>query len=258
MRILIVEDDAAVSFYLKIGLQLEGYEVTLAADGQAGISCAIQCPPDVMLLDLQLPTKDGFQVLEELRGRIEQTSILVLTAREDVEDRIKCLNLGADDCLVKPFSLRELTARCKALSRRRAHCANAILRIGDLDLDRVERTVTRSGNLVQLTSREFSLLEYLVKVPGRVCSRRELLLNVWQGTPGVGTNVVDVYVNYVRKKLSAVLVQGFDGVCEADRIIETVKGEGYVIYGSSKPYHATVAHVPILETLINAIPIWAS
>ncbi len=230
MRILVLEDDRAIGFYLKRGLQLEGYDVMLLADGDAGLKYAIEDPPDLLLLDLELPTKDGFQVLEGLQGRFGQTSVFVLTARKALEDRLSCLNLGADDYLLKPFSLSELTARCRALFRRRRQCASGIVTVGDLELNRVERAVARSGTPVELTFREFALLEYFMQVPSRVCSRDELLRNVWQGTPNAGTNVVDVYVNYLRKKLDAARVKGFDGVREADRIIETVRGEGYTLH----------------------------
>jgi DNA-binding response OmpR family regulator len=227
MRILIIEDDPALGLFLTKGLQLEGHEVFLAVDGEAGLEHALQHVPDLMVLDLGLPRKDGVQVLEQMHGRFAETSVLVLTGRSSVEDRVKCLNLGADDCLLKPFSLSELMARCRALIRRRAQYADPILRVGDLELNRMERTVRRDGHAVELTSKEFALLEYLMQARGRICQRSELLREVWQATPSAGTNVVDVYVNYLRKKLAAVRAQHFDGICEADNLIETVRGEGY-------------------------------
>jgi DNA-binding response OmpR family regulator len=229
MRILIIEDDSALGLFLTKGLQLEGHEVFLAADGEAGLEHALEHVPDLMVLDLGLPRKDGVQVLEQMHGRFAETSVLVLTGRSSVEDRVKCLNLGADDCLLKPFSLSELMARCRALIRRRVQFADPNLRIGDLELNRMERSVRRDGRPVDLTTKEFALLEYLMQARGRTCARAELLREVWQATPSAGTNVVDVYVNYLRKKLAAVRLKNFDGELEADNIIETVRGEGYAL-----------------------------
>ncbi len=257
MQILIVEDDAALGQYLKKGLQLDGHEVTLLADGQAGLDYALEHSPDLMVLDLGLPNKDGVQVLEEMRGRFALTSVLVLTGRVALETRVKCLDLGADDCLLKPFSLTELMARCKALLRRRRQCADSILRIGDLELNRVQRTVSRGGRAVELTTKEFALLEYLMQARGRTCLRSELLRGVWQGSPNAGTNVVDVYVNYLRRKLGATRLQDFDGVCEADRVIDTVRGEGYMMYSGpmTRPVpKAQLAEMPGI--LLSAIPVW--
>ncbi len=257
MQILIVEDDAALGQYLKKGLQLDGHEVTLLADGQAGLDFALEHSPDLMVLDLGLPNKDGIQVLEEMRGRFALTSVLVLTGRVALETRVKCLDLGADDCLLKPFSLSELMARCKALLRRRGRCADSILRVGDLELNRVQRTVSRCGRAVELTTKEFALLEYLMQARGRTCLRSELLREVWQGSPNAGTNVVDVYVNYLRRKLGGARLQGFDGVCQADRVIDTVRGEGYMMYSgpSTRPLSsAQIAEMP--GVLLSAMPVW--
>ncbi len=217
MRVLIVEDDAALGTYLERGLRFEGHEVTLVADGQSGLEHALEHEPDLMVLDLGLPRKDGMQVLEEMHGRFAGTSVLVLTGRSGLADRVKCLNLGADDCLLKPFSLSELMARCRALLRRRGQFADPMLKLGDVELNRMERRVTRAGVAVELTTKEFALLEYLMQARGRTCSRTELLREVWQMSPDAGTNVVDVYVNYLRKKL---------GGSEA---VATVRGEGYAM-----------------------------
>ena len=146
MRILIVEDDAALGTYLERGLRFEGHEVALVADGQSGLEHALEHEPDLMVLDLGLPRMDGMQVLEEMQGRFAGTSVLVLTGRSGLEDRVKCLNLGADDCLLKPFSLSELMARCRALLRRRGQVRpDPTLRLGDVELHRMERRVTRAG-----------------------------------------------------------------------------------------------------------------
>jgi DNA-binding response OmpR family regulator len=220
MRVLIVEDDPALGKFLQKGLERDGHDVQLVTDGQMGLRFALDHRPDLMVLDLSLPGKDGLEVLAEMHGRFAETSVLVLTGRNGVEDRVKCLNLGADDCLVKPFSFTELMARCRALVRRREQFADPMLRVGTLELNRMQRTVTRDAQPVELTTKEFALLEYLMRARGKTCSRGDLLRDVWQ-TPAAGTNVVDVYVNYLRKKLGAVLGGS------AEQAIETVRGEGY-------------------------------
>ena len=243
MRVLIVEDDVALGLFLQKGLKLEGHEVAWVGDGEAALVYAEEHRPDLIVLDLSLPRKDGTEVLAELNGRFDETSVLVLTGRSQVEERVKCLNLGADDCLLKPFSFHELTARCRALLRRREQFADPVLRHGDVELNRMERRVTRSGRPVELTVKEFALLEFLLMRRGGCCGRAELLSEVWQMSPAAGTNVVDVYVNYLRKKLGA-------GSPDADAgysVIETVRGEGYRMGGVKKAmtpgvgYRASVA-----------------
>lgn len=230
MRVLIVEDDASLAMFLQKGLTLEGHEVAWVGDGEAALLRAEEYQPDLIVLDLSLPRKDGTEVLAEMRGRFDGTSVLVLTGRSQVEERVKCLNLGADDCLLKPFSFHELTARCKALLRRREQFADPVLRHGDVELNRMDRKVTRCGRAVELTVKEFSLLEFLLLRRGRCCSRSELLREVWQMSPDAGTNVVDVYVNYLRKKLGAAGSDGDAGYA----VIETVRGEGYQMGGLRK------------------------
>ncbi|MEO6981959.1 MAG: response regulator transcription factor [Edaphobacter sp.] len=230
MRVLIVEDDASLGLFLQKGLKLEGHEVALVGDGEAGLQFAEENQPDLIVLDLSLPRKDGTEVLQAMRGRFDGTVVLVLTGRSQVEERVKCLNLGADDCLLKPFSFHELTARCRALLRRREQFADPVLRHGDVELNRMDRKVTRHGRPVELTVKEFSLLEFLLLRRGRCCSRSELLREVWQMSPDAGTNVVDVYINYLRKKLGAVSVDGD----ESYSVIETVRGEGYQMGGVRK------------------------
>jgi len=229
MRVLIVEDDVALGQFLAKGLKLEGHEVDLVTDGHTGLQHALEHRPDLMVLDLSLPQKDGVQVLEEMHGRFTGTSVLVLTGRNGVDDRVKCLNLGADDCLLKPFSYTELAARCRALLRRRVQFADPILRAGGVELNRMDRTVTRDGRPVELTAKEFALLEYLMQASGRTCLRTDLLRDVWQASPAAGTNVVDVYVNYLRKKLGAARAELCGDIFGPDRVIETVRGEGYVM-----------------------------
>jgi len=154
MRVLIVEDDAALGLFLEKGLKLEGHEVTWVGDGEAALVYAAEYRPDLIVLDLSLPKKDGTEVLAELRGRFDETAVMVLTGRSQVEERVKCLNLGADDCLLKPFSFHELTARCRALLRRRDQFADPVLRHGNVELNRMERRVMRNGRLVELTVKE--------------------------------------------------------------------------------------------------------
>lgn len=235
MRVLVVEDDAALGLFLQKGLKLEGHDVAWVGDGEAALEQAELYRPDLIVLDLSLPRKDGTEVLEEMRGRYDGTAVLVLTGRSMVEERVKCLNLGADDCLLKPFSFHELTARCRALLRRRERFADPMLRHGDVELNRMDRRVTRDGRSVELTVKEFSLLEYLIQRSGRCCSRVELLREVWQMSPDAETNVVDVYINYLRKKLGAV---ASDGNCDFS-VIQTVRGEGYRMTPWRKPVQAS-------------------
>jgi DNA-binding response OmpR family regulator len=225
MKVLIVEDDAALGLFLQKGLQLDGHETQCAGDGEAALARLAEAPFDLVVLDLGLPRRDGVEVLTELRSRCQRTAVLVLTGRSDVEEKVKCLNLGADDCLLKPFSFHELRARCKALLRRREQFADPVLRHGAVELDRLNHSVRCAGEPVELTGKEFLLLEFLLERRGRCCSRSELLREVWQMAPDAGTNVVDVYVNYLRKKL--VLGESAMG----DPVIGTVRGSGYMIGG---------------------------
>ena len=168
------------------------------------------------------PQRDGREVLTVLSERLSRSSVLVLTGRGEVEERVRCLNLGADDFLVKPFSFQELIARCRAILRRRQRYADPVVRWGDVSLDRLRRTVERRGCAVELTSREFALLESLMLRQGATCSRGELLEQIWQMAPDTATNVLDVYVNYLRRKLAA--------DCEVEpggAVVETVRGSGY-------------------------------
>jgi DNA-binding response OmpR family regulator len=223
MRVLVVEDDAALGLFLQKGLKLEGHEVVWVGDGEAALEQAESYRPDLIVLDLGLPKKDGTEVLRDIRGQRDDTAVLVLTGRNQVEDRINCLNMGADDCLLKPFSFHELTARCKALLRRKQRFADPLLKHNDVALNRIERRVTRDGRAVDLTAKEFSLLEYLMLNSGRCCNRAELLREVWQMSPDCETNVVDVYINYIRKKLGAAVSE----LTADPSVILTVRGEGY-------------------------------
>lgn len=221
MKVLIVEDDAALQLFLRKGLELEGHTVFLARDGEEAVSAVARHLPDLLVLDLNLPKRDGMDVLREMHGRMDGMSILVLTGRGSVEDRVACLDLGADDYLLKPFSFHELLARCRAIGRRRVVSASSLVRHGDLKVDRVSRIVSRGDIPIDLTSKEFALLDYLLQHRGRAVGRPELLANVWKMSPDAGTNVVDVYVNYLRRKLHI--------GAEDTELVETVRGAGYTI-----------------------------
>ncbi len=232
MRVLIVEDDAALQLFLRKGLELEGHTVETVRDGEEALQAVAAYQPELIVLDLNLPKRDGIDVLRGLHGQLESTSILVLTGRGSVEDRVSCLDLGADDYLLKPFSFYELLARCRAIARRRAGSTSSVVVHGDLYVDRVSRIVSRGGIPVDLTSKEFALLDYLLQHRGRAIGRPELLANVWKMSPDAGTNVVDVYVNYLRRKLQTM-------TSDTD-VVETVRGAGYTI----RPVPLTFATAP--------------
>jgi two-component system copper resistance phosphate regulon response regulator CusR len=218
MRILVVEDDAALAAYIRKGLQSEHYQVELALDGEQGEQMALQQDFDLLILDLNLPTLDGISLLRILRPERPHLPVLVLTARARVEDRVLALDSGADDCVSKPFSYSELSARVRALLRREVRAPESVLQVGDLKLDRVERRVQRAGRTIELTTKEFALLEYLMRNAGRHITRSMIIENVWNLTFDTSTNVVDVYINYLRKKLDK------DFSCP---LIHTIRGVGY-------------------------------
>jgi DNA-binding response OmpR family regulator len=219
MRLLVAEDDRALGMFLRRALEADGHQVTVAVDGQMAVDIFLAETPDLTILDLNLPRKDGIEVLRFLRSVNDELPVLILTARNELETRIRCLDLGADDCMLKPFSLQELRARCRALMRRRSG-AGLMLRYADLEVNRVDRSVVRAGEAVQLTNKEFALLECLLNSRGRCVSRTDLLEQVWEMNPAAGTNVVDVYVNYLRRKLKDT---------GAAPLIQTVRGRGYSI-----------------------------
>ena len=210
MRLLIAEDDRSLGSFMARGLAGDGYEVTVATDGEMAMEAARQSPPEMAVLDLNLPRRDGMEVLEFLRTLTEEAPVLILTARQEAETRLRCLEMGADDYMQKPFSFAELRARCRALTRRRS--PGLVLRHGDVRLNRVERQVTRGGEPVALTNKEFALLEA-----------------VWNVNPETGTNVVDVYINYLRRKLRDRVAHGQAEPDGAGPLIQTVRGMGYSI-----------------------------
>jgi DNA-binding response OmpR family regulator len=223
MRVLVVEDDKALGMFLQKGLGLAGHEVDLVGDGEAALQYAESRQPDLMVLDLGLPRVDGTEVLARIRARHRDVSVVVLTGRSNVEERIRCLKMGADDCVMKPFSFHELMARCTGILQRKEQHSNPTLHYGEVEMNRIERKVRRSGKDIELTAKEFSLLEFLLLRQGACCTRVELLREIWQMAPDAETNIVDVYVNYLRKKLAAA---GADGRASA-AVIETVRGTGY-------------------------------
>ena len=240
MRVLVVEDDRALGLFLQKGLMLEGHTVEWVGDGDAAVEYASAYQPDLMVLDLGLPGRDGLEVLGELRGRFAQTSVLVLTDRNEVQEPIRCLNLGADDCLLKPFSFHELTARCRAILRRKEQFVDPVLRSGAVELNRMDRSVRRDGAEVELTVKEFALLEFLLQHADQCCSRGELLEVVWNMAPDTTTNVVDVYINYLRRKLAAAHPDGQSSAAG----IETMRGKGYRLMSGSGRKPPTLAVVP--------------
>ena len=241
MRVLVVEDDRSLGAFLKQGMELEGHSVEWVEDGEAALIRAAETHPDLILLDLSLPKRDGMEVLAELRARHDDASVLVLTGRNDIHVRVECLDMGADDCLLKPFSYFELTARCRALLRRRQQFADPVLRHGDLELRRIEHKVTRAGLPIDLTAKEFALLEFLMLHRGECVSRSQLLAEVWQMHAEAGTNIVDVYINYLRRKVDVGATQD-----ARSGLIETVRGAGYRLGGMvQKPLVRNCAPSPV-------------
>jgi two-component system, OmpR family, copper resistance phosphate regulon response regulator CusR len=218
MRILIVEDDAALSSFVRKGLEAEHYAVDVTTDGERGRAMALEVDYDLLVLDLNLPGVDGISLLKSLRQRKPSVPVMILTGRSRVEDRVLCLDTGADDYLIKPFSFLELSARARALLRRSHLPSESVLTVRDLRLDRVERRVERSGRRIELTAKEFALLEYLMRNAGRRLTRAMIIEHVWNFTFDSTTNVVDVYINYLRRKVD-------DGFTPA--LIHTVRGVGY-------------------------------
>lgn len=220
MYILIVEDDKKVARFLKRGLQEEGYTADVAYNGAEGLMMAMVNRYELIILDVMLPQKDGMRVLNELRGHRITTPVLMLTARDSLEDKIRGLNDGADDYLTKPFAFAELLARIRAILRRGEPERPVKLIAADLTLDPVTRKVRRSGKEIELTNKEYALLEYFLRNKGQVLTRSLISDHVWGYQFDTSTNIVSVYINYLRNKID----DGFD-----KKLIHTVRGVGYVL-----------------------------
>jgi two-component system, OmpR family, copper resistance phosphate regulon response regulator CusR len=222
MRILIAEDDEALANFVRQGLESEHHSVDILGDGEQARTTATEREYDVVVLDLNLPKVDGISILRHLRLKKPSLPVLVLTQRTKVEDRVQCLDIGADDYLGKPFSFSELSARIRALVRRSHLPSEALLTVADLRLDRIGHNVERAGRRIELTTKEFSLLEYLMRNAGRKVTRSMIIEHVWNLTFDTTTNVVDVYINYLRRKID-------DG--HPTKLIHTVRGVGYELSG---------------------------
>ena len=220
MNVLVIEDDPTVGSFIRRGLEEQRYRVSLVPNGEEGERIAASESFDVVILDMRLPGKSGLDVLQSLRARGFETPVLVLTAQDAVDAKVRTFRAGADDYVTKPFAFEELLARVEALSRRPKVLAQPLLKIGDLELNRDTREVHRDGTLIDLTPKEFAVLEYLMRHAGRVMSRTLITEYAWGYHFDPGTNIVDVVINHLRKKVDA---------GRGRKLITTVRGVGYVI-----------------------------
>jgi two-component system, OmpR family, response regulator len=220
MNVLVIEDDPTVGGFIRRGLEEQRYRVSLVPNGEEGERIAATESFDVVILDMRLPGKSGLDVLQSLRARGFETPVLVLTAQDAVDAKVRTFRAGADDYVTKPFAFEELLARVEALSRRPKVLAQPLLKVGDLELNRDTREVHRDGTLIDLTPKEFAVLEYLMRHAGRVMSRTLITEYAWGYHFDPGTNIVDVVINHLRKKIDA---------GRAKKLISTVRGVGYVI-----------------------------
>jgi len=219
-RILVVEDEAKIANLLKRGLAEEGYDVDVALDGTAGLEAALAGCYDLIVLDIGLPEKDGMEVCRELRAKGRLTPVIFLTARDSVHDKVLGLDLGADDYLTKPFAFEELVARVRSLLRKAQQLSDTRMRVADLILDTRSRKVERAGRPIDLSTKEFALLQYLMENRGSVLSRMDISEKVWDIHFDTTTNVIDVHINRLRKKVDADFPV---------KLIQTVRGAGYTI-----------------------------
>ena len=220
MNVLVIEDDPTVGGFIRRGLEEQRYRVTLVPNGEDGERIAASESFDVLILDMRLPGKSGLDVLQSLRARGFETPVLVLTAQDAVDAKVRTFRAGADDYVTKPFAFEELLARVEALSRRPKALASPVLKVADLEVNRDTREVRRDGTLIDLTPKEFAVLEYLMRHAGRVMSRTLITEYAWGYHFDPGTNIVDVVINHLRKKIDA---------GRGRKLITTVRGVGYVI-----------------------------
>ena len=220
MRILVVEDEKKIASFIKRGLKEKGYAVDVEDNGTDGLFQAQEVVYDLIILDIMLPGKDGIYICKQLRKKNINTPILMLTARDDVEDKVSGLDAGADDYLTKPFQFSEFLARVRALLRRKEGNKKTTLKIADLELDQLTHKVKRAGKNIELTSTEYTLLEYLMLNANQVVTRTMISEHVWEDDFDSFSNVINVYVNYVRKKVDA----GFD-----KKLIHSIRGTGYIL-----------------------------
>ncbi len=224
MRILVAEDEHKLAAVVRRGLEEHGYAVDVAYDGEDALAMAEVEPYDLIVLDIMLPGIDGLTVCRRLRSERRNMPVLMLTARDTVDDRVAGLDAGADDYLVKPFAFRELLARVRALLRRDGLSRDPILRVGDLEVDTVSHEVRRNGRQIELTSKEYAMLEYFMRNPNRVLTRTQIAEHVWDYDFMSMSNVIDVYVRYLRRKL---------GDDQEPRLFRTVRGTGYQLRAPS-------------------------
>ena len=220
MRILVVEDEKKVAGFIKKGLEEEGYAIDVAFDGSEGLLMALDGVHDLIILDINLPKMDGLRVLQEFRQNQGKTPVLLLTVRAAIEDKVLGLDTGADDYLTKPFSFQELLARIRALLRRRVEAEPPLIQVADLTLDPARRVVSRGTEKIDLSTKEFALLDYFMRNPGRVLTRTMIAEHVWDYDFDPMSNIIDVYVNYLRKKIDA---------GREPKLLQTVRGVGYVM-----------------------------
>jgi DNA-binding response OmpR family regulator len=227
MRVLIVEDERTIAAYVKRGLEEQGYAVDLAYDGREALEWLDAAPFDLVVLDVMLPELNGLEVCRELRAWGFRMPVLMLTARDTVDDRVSGLDSGADDYLVKPFAIKELLARLRALARRGADAPKTtLLQVSDLSLDTATQRVRRGGNLIELAAKEYAVLECLMRAPGRVLTRTMIAEHVWNYDAFNQSNVVDVYIRNLRRKIDDPFPV---------RLIQTVRGAGYRLSAEEEP-----------------------
>jgi two-component system copper resistance phosphate regulon response regulator CusR len=224
MRILLVEDDKRLAKFIEKGLTEEQYSVDIVHDGIEGVLWATTYEYDLIILDIMLPEKNGMTVCKEIRSMGNVSQVIMLTARDSIEDKIKGLDSGADDYLAKPFAFDELLARIRALLRRTQNYKNPVLKVADLILDPVSHTVTRQGKKVSLTGKEYALLEYLMRNQDRIVTETNIIDHVWNTQIESHTNVINVYIHYLRNKID----KGF-----ANKLIQTVRSVGYIMKDST-------------------------